>query len=50
MMEGVIVLATLAQRFRLDLVPGQTIRPEAMVTLRPKGPIRMVPRAARAER
>lgn len=42
MMEGVLVLATIAQRLRLDLVPGQRIVPRSLVTLRPKGEIRMV--------
>ncbi|MGE0787368.1 MAG: cytochrome P450 [Sandaracinaceae bacterium] len=36
MMEGVLLLATLAQRFHLELAPGYPVTPEAMVTLRPK--------------
>lgn len=36
MMEGVLMLATLSRRFRLELVPGHPIVPEALVTLRPK--------------
>ena len=35
-MEGTLVLASIAQRFRLSLVPGQTIVPEPKMTLRPK--------------
>ena len=35
-MEGTLVLASIAQRFRLSLVPGQTIMPEPKMTLRPK--------------
>lgn len=40
-MEGTMVLASIAQRFRLSLVPGQTIVPEPKMTLRPKYGIRM---------
>lgn len=35
-MEGILVLASVAQHFRLSLVPGQTIVPEPKMTLRPK--------------
>jgi cytochrome P450 len=42
-MEGVLVLATLAQKWRLRLVPGQTIGLQPKITLRPKPEIRMVP-------
>jgi cytochrome P450 len=42
-MEGVLVLATLAQRWRLRLVPGQTIGLQPKITLRPKPEIRMIP-------
>lgn len=40
-MEAVLVLATLAQRFRLSLAPGQRITPTPYVTLRPEPGIRM---------
>ena len=40
MMEGQIVLATLARHFRVDLVPGHPIVPEPLITLRPKHGIR----------
>ena len=30
------ILATLASRFHLELVPGHAVVPEALVTLRPK--------------
>jgi cytochrome P450 len=36
MMEAQLVLATLAQRYRLRLLPGQLMEPEPLVTLRPK--------------
>jgi cytochrome P450 len=45
-MEGVILLATLAQRFRLELLPGEEVEPEPSITLRPKGglPMKLVRR------
>jgi cytochrome P450 len=42
LMEAVLLLAALARRFRLELVPGQNIRPVPYVTLRPEPGIRMV--------
>ncbi|MEP7336470.1 MAG: cytochrome P450 [Acidobacteriota bacterium] len=41
-MEGVLVLATLAQKWRLRLVPGHTVAMQPIVTLRPKHGMRMV--------
>lgn len=35
MMEATLLLATIAQRFRLGLVPGVRVRPDPSVTLRP---------------
>ncbi len=43
MLEAVMGLATILRRARVDLVPGQTIRPEPTITLRPSGPVKMVP-------
>ena len=40
-MEGVLLLATLAQKWRLKLVPGHTVEPEPLITLRPKYGMRM---------
>ena len=40
-MEGVLVLATLARHWRLRLVPGHPVAPQAIVTLRPKFGMRM---------
>jgi cytochrome P450 len=40
-MEGVLVLASLARRWRLRLVPGHPVVPQAIVTLRPKFGMRM---------
>jgi cytochrome P450 len=42
MMEAVLILATIAQRHRLALVPGQRVTPTPYVTLRPEPGIRMV--------
>lgn len=43
LMEATLALATIAQRWRLALVPGQIIQPQPKITLRPKGGIRAVP-------
>lgn len=45
MFEAVLVLATLAQRFRIQLAPGERVVPWATVTLRPKRGIHAVCRA-----
>jgi cytochrome P450 len=42
MAEAVLVLATVAQRFRLSLEPGFTVTPQPFVTLRPKHGVRTV--------
>ena len=39
--EGVLVLATIAQRWRLRLARGQSVEPEAVITLRPRGGLPM---------
>jgi cytochrome P450 len=41
LMEAVLVIATIAQKFQLHLVSGQKIVPEPLVTLRPRNGIRM---------
>ena len=41
MAEACLLLAALAQRFRMDLAPGQRVEPYASITLRPKEGIRM---------
>jgi cytochrome P450 len=43
--EALLLLATLAERWRFELVPGQEIRPKPSVTLRPNRPIRAIVRA-----
>lgn len=41
-MEGVLLLATIAQRWRLRLAPGHPVVPHPLVTLRPKYGMRMI--------
>jgi cytochrome P450 len=41
LLESALVIASLAQRFRFELEPGTTVRPEPLVTLRPRNGIRM---------
>jgi cytochrome P450 len=53
MMEAQLIVAAVAQRYRIQLVPGQNIRPEPLITLRPAPGIRAIlekraPRAAGA--
>lgn len=45
--EGILILATLAQRWRLRLVPGHVVEPQPMLTLRPKHGLRMTVEARR---
>jgi cytochrome P450 len=47
-MEGVLSLATIAQRWRLHFVPTYPVVPQARITLRPKFPMRMRVKAAGA--
>lgn len=42
-MEATLCLATIAQRWKLAIVPGQTIEPQPKITLRPGNGIRAVP-------
>ncbi len=41
-MEGVLLLATLGQKWKLNLVPGHRVEPEPLITLRPKYGMRML--------
>jgi len=45
-MELILVVATVAQRWRLSLVPGHPVVPQAVVTLRTKHGMRMTASAA----
>ena len=40
-MEGVLVLATFAQRWKMKLVPGHPVEPEPLFTLRPRYGMKM---------
>jgi cytochrome P450 len=42
MQEAQLVLATVAQRFRLDPASGDAVEPEPLATLRPRGGLRMI--------
>ncbi len=42
LMEAVLILATIAPKFKLTLLPGHNIVPQAQITLRPKGGIKVV--------
>jgi cytochrome P450 len=41
-MEGVLLLATLGQKWKLKLVPGHRVEPEPLITLRPKYGMKMI--------
>jgi cytochrome P450 len=41
MTEAPLVLAMIAQRYRLDLVPGHPVEPLAQMTLRPRYGLQM---------
>ncbi len=47
-LAGTLLLATLAQRWRFELVPGQRIAPQPRVTLRLKHGLELLPRRRRA--
>jgi cytochrome P450 len=40
--EGILILATLAQRWRPRLVPGHRVEPQPLITLRPKYGMKMI--------
>lgn len=42
MAEAVLLLATVAQRYRLRLVPGFPVDPQGLITLRPRHGMRMI--------
>ena len=47
-LEVLLALATLVERWKFELVPGQAIRPNPSVTLRPNSGIRMIVRERKA--
>ena len=42
LMESVLLLATIAQKFEMTLVPGQTIIPQPTITLQPNNGIKVI--------
>jgi cytochrome P450 len=44
--ESMVILVMVTQTYQLELVPGQTVEPEPMITLRPKNGFFMHPRKA----
>jgi cytochrome P450 len=42
MTEAVLILATIAQRYRLRLKPGHPVEPQGLITLRPRYGLRMM--------
>ena len=48
-LEGVLLLASIARRFDLELCPGQQVEPVGAITLRPKHPIRLGVQIARVQ-
>ncbi len=41
-MEGALLLATLLQKYRFRLMPGQTFEPQSLITLRPRNGVKVV--------
>jgi cytochrome P450 len=41
MQEAIVILSTIAQRYRLELLPGQKVEPLARITLRPRYGLKM---------
>jgi hypothetical protein len=41
-MEAQLIVAMVAQRYRLDLVPGQKVEPDPIFTLRPSTAVRVM--------
>lgn len=41
-MEGVIIIATIASKWKMRVVPHQKVEPEPLITIRPKGGLRVI--------
>ena len=50
MMEAILLLATIVQRYRLELVKGQELHLVPSVTMRPRDGVQMIPRDRSASR
>jgi cytochrome P450 len=48
MEEGILILATIAQRYRLRLKPGHPIEPQGLITIRPRYGLPMILERRRA--
>jgi cytochrome P450 len=46
-MEGVLLLSTLGQRWKMTLVPGHPVEPQPLITLRPRYGMKMVVQSRR---
>jgi cytochrome P450 len=42
MMEAILILATIIQRFHLELAPGQMVKAMASITLRPRDGVKVI--------
>jgi cytochrome P450 len=41
-MEGILLLASIGQNWQLRLLPGIEVKPNPLITLRPKYPLKMI--------
>ena len=42
MTEAILILAMIAQRYRLHLKPGHPVEPQGLITLRPRHGMQMI--------
>ena len=41
-MEGVLLIASIASRWKMSLAPGQRVEPDPLITIRPRYGMRMI--------
>jgi hypothetical protein len=41
-MEGVLLIAAIASRWKMSLAPGQRVVPDPLITIRPKYGMKMI--------
>jgi len=41
-MEGILLISAIAQKWKLRLVRGHSVKPQPLITLRPKNGMKMV--------